>query len=159
MLEFPGRHTFGVGIGNLFEFQGAFRGDGEVDSSGYVVEITLVFQLLAEVERLILVPVQNPGYLAVQAGKLSCRFIKSVNHRERQQVEYGQLRQEGLGGGYGYLGTTVQVDDLLAQVSQYRIRPVDYGDDLRSVVSGRLHPLDYIGGLAPLGNNSDHGFF
>ena len=34
-------------IGNLLELQGAFRGDGKVNSSGYVVEIVLIFQLLA----------------------------------------------------------------------------------------------------------------
>ena len=94
VLEFPGRHPLGMNVGNLLQLQGTFRGDGEVDSSGYVVEVVLIFQLLTELDKLALVPVQNSGYFGAQVRKLGYRFIEGVNHGEGQKIEYGQLREE-----------------------------------------------------------------
>ena len=65
-------------IGDLLKLQGAFGGDGKVNSSGYVVEIVLIFQLLAELDKLVFVPVQRLRYIAFKLVSLAAASSKEL---------------------------------------------------------------------------------
>src|SRR5512136_1794508 len=155
MLQLTGRHAFGMNIRYLFHLERALKGDGEVDASGYVVEVIPVPGLLCQHLELLVVlghVLFDPG---TDGQKVLQSIIQPVGHGERQQVEKRQLADEGLGGSDSYLGATIEVEDTVAHSGQRRTDGVDHGVHGCTILLGPLDTLDDISRLPALRHGYD----
>src|SRR3569623_1348601 len=159
MLEFAGGIGLGVDVGDLFQFERAFHGDGILRTPAEEQGVVLVGEILGELldlaverERL-LDPARNGDELFHEIGFGRGREVMTATEHDHQHEQRYQLGSEGLGGRDADFGPGARHEREVGRAYQRTLGHVADGE--RSAEAAQLRFLqrgERVGGLARLGN-------
>src|SRR3569623_2433624 len=159
MLEFAGGIGLGVDVGDLFQFERAFHGDGILRTPAEEQGVVLVGEILGELldlaverERL-LDPARNGDELFHEIGFGRGREVMTATEHDHQHEQRYQLSSEGLGGRDADFGPGARHEREGGRAYQRTLGHVADGE--RSAEAAQLRFLqrgERVGGLAGLGN-------
>jgi hypothetical protein len=164
VLHFAGGVAFGVDVGDFFELERAFEGDGEVDAAAEVEKVAGVEKLLASsshcwehVRSISSILAGMRPVLRRAQGFGGVSWPRSLGQIEGEEEERGDLGGEGFGGGDADFGAGVGVDGAGGVAGDHGSDDVADGDGFGAEGDHFALGGEGVGGFAGLGDEQAEG--